>query len=324
MQDEDLYYDDNEHIINALITAYEATNDREYLQRAATVMRAFIFKGWNEKRGGVFWHVRRTDTMNACSTAPAGVAALRLACQDIQNREAMQEFGRKCIEWTVNTLKRPNGLIADNYHWDQKEKKFVVDPVQLSYNTGATIHGLCLLYKLTHDEKYIDQAMDMAEAAIDHNGNMFDKTVHDERNRLWKDNAGWIHHLVDGCVELVRALGREDANSRKGRVCARVREELAVQCRYAIEYLKDPSDGLYWFDWKLYVINQQTTDTFNRLTGQQQSLRPSGAERENQNGVDTKNRRMCKTLLGNASVAKILCAAGPVVDCNRCRPWCHA
>jgi hypothetical protein len=86
---EDIYYDDNAHAAQALISAYKATGKKKWLQQAKEILVDLIMPS-AERDGGVPWHLNNQNCRNACSTGPAAVAALRL-CK-IKNDERLAAF----------------------------------------------------------------------------------------------------------------------------------------------------------------------------------------------------------------------------------------
>lgn len=79
----DVYYDDNAHAGNALVTAWEATGDQRFLHRAEQIVTGLISRGWDRGErggpGGVAWHMEKNNSRNACSTLSVAVLACRLA-----------------------------------------------------------------------------------------------------------------------------------------------------------------------------------------------------------------------------------------------------
>jgi hypothetical protein len=77
---------------------------------------------------------------------------------------------------------------------------------------------------------------------------------------------------------------------------------------YAYEYLRDPEDGLYFRNWRLWRIGDEQLATWETLTGQTHALEPDHSERSKEprySNVPLADRPLVKTLLANAGLARM-------------------
>ncbi len=77
---------------------------------------------------------------------------------------------------------------------------------------------------------------------------------------------------------------------------------------YAYAYLRDPADGLFYRNWRLWTIGETQCREWQRLTGQPCRLEPDEAERSRE-APDLKRsvgeRPLVKTLLANAGTVRL-------------------
>jgi rhamnogalacturonyl hydrolase YesR len=285
---EDIYYDDNAHAAQALISAYEATGKKKWLRQAKEILVDLIMPS-AEKDGGVPWHLNNQNCRNACSTGPAAVAALRL-CK-IENDERLAAFAERTLRWLVSHLRDPeDGLIWDSLviEGDGRED---VNKMKWTYNTGFAIHGFTLLYEKTEEQEHLQMAVETANAALNPNGPLFDRCIPDPGRRMYSDSSFFLHHLVDGFL----ALSRHSMGDR-------LRNEIRRIASWGQDFMFDPVDGMYWRGSVPYTISEDTMRKFNERFGLQKGLEPNTQERD-------EDGHLCKTLIGNSAWVRILAAA---------------
>lgn len=72
------YYDDMEWLALSSLRAYQATENKEFLE-AAEILWEDIKKGWNDQQGGgIAWRKSQLDYKNTPANAPAVILAARL------------------------------------------------------------------------------------------------------------------------------------------------------------------------------------------------------------------------------------------------------
>ena len=187
----DRYYDDNEWVALALVEAYELTGDTADLDRAEKTFK-FVMSGEdNQLGGGLFWHEQEKKSKNTCSNGPAIVAALRL--YEVTRKADYLKTAKRLYLWTNAHLQDADGLYWDNIKLDGKLEK-----TKFTYNTALMLRADALLYKITGERKYLDEAERVAKASEAH---WFQKGT-----GAIADSGMFAHHLC----EALFALERED------------------------------------------------------------------------------------------------------------------
>lgn len=154
----DRYYDDNEWVALALVDAYELRRDKQLLRRAVDVYN-FLMTGEDEKLGGgIYWRENEKTSKNACSNAPAIALAARLF-QVTQDRK-YSKSALRWYKWTNAHLQDSDGLFWDNVRLDGS-----VEKTKWTYNTALMLRSNCLLYTISHEKQFLEEARRIAEAA---------------------------------------------------------------------------------------------------------------------------------------------------------------
>ena len=157
----DRYYDDNVWICLAMCEVYEITKEPAYRDRAEATF-AFVMSGEDAKLdGGLYWHEQEKRSKNACSNGPAACAALRL--YQITRNTKYLETGKRLYAWMNAHLQDADGLYWDNMRLDGS-----VEKMKWSYNTALMLRANCLLFEITKDAKYSDEAERLARASEAH------------------------------------------------------------------------------------------------------------------------------------------------------------
>ncbi|KAH7357140.1 glycosyl hydrolase family 76-domain-containing protein [Rhexocercosporidium sp. MPI-PUGE-AT-0058] len=285
---EDIYYDDNAHAAQALISAYEATHERKYLQQAKSILTELVIPS-AQKDGGVPWHTNNQNCRNACSTGPAAVAALRICA--IEKDDRLTTFAARALRWLVGTLRDPqDGLIWDSLTF-KGDGSPDINKMKWTYNTGFVIHGFTLLYERTRIPADLNMALSLAEAALNPQNSMFDHTLQNPRDRMYSDSSFFLHHLVDGYRVLSKHALKDRLSNEIHRISA-----------WGREFMFDPTDGLYFRGSCPYSISEELRTRFNQKFAANKDLAVNGQERDEQGNL-------CKTLIGCAAWARILHAA---------------
>ncbi|CZR52653.1 uncharacterized protein PAC_02530 [Phialocephala subalpina] len=285
---EDIYYDDNGHAAQALISMFEATNDLKHLKQAKAILTNLIMPA-AEKDGGVPWHTNNQNCRNACSTGPAAVAALRI--YNIQRDDGLLKFAERALQWLVTNLRDPeDGLIWDSYVMDENGNRNI-NKMKWTYNTGFAIHGFALLYGITKNQEHLNNAIGFAKAAMNPNGPLFDRSIPKPQDRMYSDSSFFLHHLVDGYHALAQLNVPEN-----------LVQEIFRIANWGRTWMFDRDDGLYFRGSSPYTISQPLTDKFNQQFGMNKNLEVNSQERNEQGNL-------CKTLIGNAGWIRILSMA---------------
>ena len=158
------YYDDNDWVGIELARLYELSRSPSLLAGAETIM-AFEMAGWQASPelgcpGGVpFTNEPENSQRNTVTTAPA--AELGVQLYRITHVAQYLQFAEMAYAWVRQCLLQPSGLYADHVN-----RKGVVEPMLWSYNQGTMIGAGTLLYQVTGNGAYLNQARQTAAAAL--------------------------------------------------------------------------------------------------------------------------------------------------------------
>ena len=261
-------------------------------------MERFILGGWDAtgKPGGMRWGTdptkANTSDRSSCSTSGAALAAFRLARAGIR-REFYTKWGRSALEWVLTTMRDNDGLVRDALRlpsWKMVDAKW-------TYNTGVPIHALAEHHLLTKDPESLAQAKLLATAAMDRSRRLYDGLVHNAAERYWYDSSFFVPYLVDGLIKLYKISGDKSTIA-----------EVKRNANYAYACIRDPADGLYFRNFRLWRIGNSQLEVWQKMTGQAHSLVPDDSERASDarsRELPVAQRPLVKTLLANAAMARM-------------------
>lgn len=163
----DKYYDDNIWIGLDLIDLWRATDKARWRDDAARIF-TFVSSAWDDdprhpNQGGIFWAqpaANATRDRNTVSNAPAAILALHLytATRD----KTYLRWAERLFDWVENTLCDPN----DRLYWDHLKLDGRIERTKWSYNQGTMIGAATLLGRATDDERFLERARTIADAAL--------------------------------------------------------------------------------------------------------------------------------------------------------------
>lgn len=301
----DIYYDDNCHAAQALITAYEETSEIKHLSQAQDILETLIMPSAQED-GGVPWHTNNPNCRNACSTGPAAVAALRiyLCHRDTQKDDRLLVFAKRALNWLIENLQDPDDhLIWDSLQLEEENgTNKNVNKTKWTYNTGFAIHGFSLLHEVTKDDDHLTKAVELAEAALNQESPLFDHAL-PLGQRMYSDSSFFLHHLVDGYLALQRSLAHRTSLTGQPAIKLKERWDLGTEidriANWGKTWMLDPTDGLYFRGSSPYTISLELAKKYNEQFGVEKDFQANGQERDEQG-------ELCKTLIGNAGWIRIL------------------
>lgn len=228
----DRFYDDNVWLGIDFTDLYLATERPGYLDKAKMIWK-FIESGTDDVLGGgIYWCEQKKAGKNTCSNAPGSVYALKLfkATGDSTYFDA----GRSLYEWTKTTLQDT----TDCLYFDHKTVKGQIGKAKFAYNSGQMLQAATLLYNLTGNESYLNDAQAIAESA---HKRFFDKTATDANGEfplLSKGNIWFTAVMMRGYDELYKADGNP-----------KYMDDFVRNLDYAWENSRDTSCGLFHEDW---------------------------------------------------------------------------
>lgn len=186
---EDRFYDDNQWIAIACIDAYNRTHQQRYLDKAEKIYR-FMMTGYDTvSGGGLHWKEGDKTTKNTCSNGPGILIALQLF--KITKQKNYLDTALILYNWVNAHLQSPQGVYYDN----MKIPSLKIDSALYTYNTGTMLQSNVLLYEITNDKKYLNEAERIAQAAK----NIFYK------NGKLPGNYWFNAVLLRGYIELYKA-----------------------------------------------------------------------------------------------------------------------
>ncbi|KGE17400.1 glycosyl hydrolase [Paenibacillus wynnii] len=158
------YYDDMEWTALALLRAYVATDNDEYM-RAVLELWADIVTAWNDNfGGGMAWKKDQLDYKNTPANAPAAILAARL--YGILQEEEYLDWAIRIYDWNKTNLVDPaNGFVWDginrlgdgriDYDWE------------FTYCQGVFLGAGLELYLNTGNREYMEDALRTTKVCID-------------------------------------------------------------------------------------------------------------------------------------------------------------
>lgn len=153
------FYDDNQWIAIACLDAYNRTKNEKYLGIAKEIY-GFMMTGFDTlSGGGLYWKEDQKNSKNTCSNGPGILVALEL--HKITNQQNYLDTALVLYNWVNWHLKSPQGLYYDNI----KIPSLKIDSALYTYNSGTMLQSNVLLYQITKNKKYLQEAERIASAA---------------------------------------------------------------------------------------------------------------------------------------------------------------
>ena len=150
------YNDDIIWMTIACARACQAEENEVYKKQAVKHFNLVCDRAWSEDLGGgLFW---RTDnkTKNSCINGPAAIAACIL--YQITGEQEYLEKAVRIYDWQCENLVGEDGAVYDAYDLENGINKWCS-----TYNQGTFIGaGLCL-YRITGEEKYLENSVKAAD-----------------------------------------------------------------------------------------------------------------------------------------------------------------
>jgi len=156
------FYDDNQWIAIAYLDAYNRTKNPFYLNKSKEIY-SWLLTGYDEKiGGGLYWKEDEKTSKNTCSNGPNILISLQL--YKITKEKKYLDTALLVYDWTNKTLRSPDGIFYDAI----KIASSKIDYATYTYNTGTMLQANALLYEITGDDKYLNEAKTIATAAEKH------------------------------------------------------------------------------------------------------------------------------------------------------------
>lgn len=228
----DRYYDDNIWLALDFCDLYTQTRKPEYLEKSVKIWQ-FVISGWDDKLGGgIYWCEQKRQSKNTCSNAPASVLAFKLF--EATRDSSWFNRGLRIYNWTKTSLQDS----TDYLYFDNKSLAGRIDKKKYTYNSGQMLQSAAMLYRLTGNKTYLEEAQHIAKSAIDYFTEYF-TTAEGKKIRLFKNTGNWFNAILfRGYAELYRL----DGNNQYLAIFRDNMDQLWNHVRN--------KDGLFSKDWK--------------------------------------------------------------------------
>jgi predicted alpha-1,6-mannanase (GH76 family) len=197
----DRYYDDNVWLALDFCELYMLTRKPEYLEKSVKTWQ-FVLSGWDDKLdGGIYWCEQKKRSKNTCSNAPASVLAFKLYEATCDSSYFI--WGLRIYNWTKTNLQDT----TDYLYFDNISLTGRVDKRKYTYNSGQMLQSAAMLYKLTGDKAYLEEAQHIAKSTIDFFTEEY-ITVEGKKIKLFKNTGTWFNSILfRGYTELYKLDG---------------------------------------------------------------------------------------------------------------------
>lgn len=192
----DRFYDDNVWLGIDFTDTYQLTKDKKYLDKAAMIWN-FIESGTDDLLGGgIYWCEQKKESKNTCSNAPGSVFALKLF--KATNDSAYFKKGKALYDWTKEHLQDSTDyLYFDNVRLDGK-----IGKAKFAYNSGQMMQSAALLYQLTNNPVYLEEAQNIAKECYNYFFTDFTTTSGESFKMIKKGDVWFTAVMLRGFIEL--------------------------------------------------------------------------------------------------------------------------
>lgn len=227
----DRFYDDNIWIGIDLTDMYLLTKNKSYLNQAKMILQ-FIESGTDSLLGGgIYWVEQNRKGKHTCSNAPGAVFALKLF--EATKDSVFFDKGKALYDWTKEKLQDKNDFL----YYDNVNLNGDIDKKKYAYNSGQMLQAASILYLLTNDVSFFDDAQHIAASSYNYFFNDF-VTESGERFRLLQAGDIWFTSvMLRGFIEFYKI----DKNPK-------YIDAFQQNLNYAWEYMRD-EDKLFNTDW---------------------------------------------------------------------------
>lgn len=192
----DRFYDDNVWLGIDFTDTYQLTKNKKYLDKATQIWN-FIESGTDDLLGGgIYWCEQKKESKNTCSNAPGSVFALKLF--KATNDSTYFKKGKALYEWTKENLQDSTDfLYFDHIRLDGK-----IGKAKFAYNSGQMMQSAALLYQLTKDPVYLEEAQNIARECYNYFFVDFIPTSGETFKMIKKGDIWFTAVMLRGFIEL--------------------------------------------------------------------------------------------------------------------------
>jgi predicted alpha-1,6-mannanase (GH76 family) len=160
----DPFYDDNAIIGLSAIKEYRFSGDKAKLADAERVFD-FITTGWDTDPslscpGGLHWVAASWNSVRA-TNATSLAAELAVHLYEETGRSKYLDWGKRAYQWVRTCLRGPDGLYYNDIDFSGN-----INRTLWIYNSGSMIGAATLLYRVTRQSSYLDDAIRDASGAL--------------------------------------------------------------------------------------------------------------------------------------------------------------
>ncbi len=309
----DAYYDDNSWAVIVLAEAFLACRQSDpahaesYLLRAKVIMAGYVVRcsSTREPPGGMRWGSDpakpNTSDRGTSSTAGSALAAMMLACAGVETK-FYTKWGHDLLTWLTQSLLDKDGLVMDALVMDALvPPRWAPRRIKWTYNTGVPMRAYAEHYRLTGSRDSLARSAALARAAIAPQGALSDQAVHTAGKRFYWDSIYFVQYLADGLLQAAQVIPDPA-------LATVITATVARNADYAYQYLRDPADGFYWRNYRLYAVGPTQHKTWEQWTGQAIAPAYDASERSQEpryQALAVGDRPLVKTLLANAGAARL-------------------
>lgn len=156
------FYDDEGWWALAWIKAFEVFGNTEYLEMAKAIF-ADMTTGWDESLGGgIYWKKNPLEYKNSIANNLFALTAIRL--YKLTKEDSYLEWFIKEVNWYLSTglYNKDRQIIEDGI----SKEGYPNREGHYTYNQGVAIAVFTEMYLYSNDKKYLEIAMELANAAI--------------------------------------------------------------------------------------------------------------------------------------------------------------
>jgi hypothetical protein len=187
------FYDDNAHVVVALVEAYNLTSDSLYLHRAVQT-QAFVLSGEDSLAGGgIYFSEDSRNGKDAISTLQGARGAAMLYRATGQQQHLTD--ATRLLNWSNTHIQRADGL----YHQNFGIASNAPGGVPLANSAGISILTNLDLYQATSQRSYLIEAERIATRAVTYHFNITTGRINDP--------GYWAFELADAFNEMSRVGG---------------------------------------------------------------------------------------------------------------------
>lgn len=194
----DRYYDDNVWVALEFYNAYKLLGGSAWLESAKNVAE-FVYSGRDTNMGGgIYWKENDKTEKAACSTAPT--AYLYALLYETAKQSKYLDRATELYSWVKTKLINSSGLVKNGISNPVRDQ----DNWIFAYNTGNMIAAGAVLYRVTGQAVYANEALAFAKASYGY----FGKSVEESKGSCYLFNTQpaedpWIlTSLLKGYMEL--------------------------------------------------------------------------------------------------------------------------